>query len=401
VLTYRDCITGEARVGPGGTGACAAIGTASPLGTESGLDGLFALALSPDGTSLYTVAQDDDAVARFDRDPATGALAYRGCLTGELESGAPSPVPGTGACTEIRGATVAGTSSGLDKPRSVAASADGRSVYVLSPQDDAVLHFVRDPATGALTYDRCLTGESETGPAGTNACDAIGSATARGASSGVDNPQAVALGPEGLSLYLASGNDAAVARFAVQPATTTPPPPPAGGPQPIAGALLLIADRTATKRAIVFTSKDERLDGSPGTGIDPVAAGAVLQVFNAAGTGDSTCLGLPAAGWSVKGKGAKRTLRYRDKRSTSGPCRLAAIRDGKVLHVVCRAKTKPIDYSLDEPAQQSVGVRFRSGATEYCTVFGGTIAKDRQGRIFKAKRAPAPAACPAPPVACP
>jgi hypothetical protein len=393
-LTYRDCITGDAAIGPAGTNACTAIGTATPLGADSGLDSLYALALSPEGTSLYVVSQDDDAVARFDRDAATGALTYRDCLTGELQSGAPVPVPGSGACTEIRSVTGSGTSSGLDKPRGVAVGADGRSVYVMSPQDDAIAHFVRDPATGALTYDGCLTAESETGPAGTNACVAIASAAPRGTSSGFDNPQSVAVGPDGLSFYAASGNDAAVARFAVQPAPGTPPPP--GAAQPIGGALLLIADRSAKKRAVVFTSKDAQIGG-----VDPVAAGAVLQVFSNAGTGDSACLPLPAEGWSVKGKGAKRTFHYRDKRSTRGPCRLAAVKDGKVLHVECRAKVKPIDYSLDEPAQQSVAVRFRSGATEYCTVFGGNVGKDRQGKKFQAKGAPAPETCPVPPVVCP
>jgi 6-phosphogluconolactonase (cycloisomerase 2 family) len=392
-LTYRDCITGQVESGPAGTNACTAIATASTLGADSGLDNLYSLAPSPDGTSLYVVSQDDDAVARFDRDPATGTLTYRDCFTGELQSGAPVPVPGSGACTEIRSATASGTSSGLDKPRGVAVGADGRSVYVMSPQDDAVTHFVRDPATGALTYDGCLTAESETGPVGTNACVAIASASLRGTSSGLDNPQSVAVGPDGLSFYAASGNDAAVARFAVRPAPGSPPP---GTAQPISGALLLIADHSAKKRAVVFTSKDPSVGG-----IDPLANGAVLQVFNDAVTSDSVCLDLPAAGWSAKGKGAKRTLRYRDKRSARGPCRLAAVKDGKVLHVACRAKRKPIDYSLDEPAQQSVAVRFRSGAIEYCTVFGGTVAKDRQGKLFKAQNAPAPETCPDPPVACP
>ena len=104
---------------------------------------------------------------------------------------------------------------------------------------------------------------------------------------------------------------------------------------------------------------------------------------------------------AAKGKGAKRSLRYRDARFARGACRSAAVKDGKRLQVVCQAKVKPIDYSLDEPAQGSVAVRFRSGATEYCTTFGGTVAKDRQGTTFKAKGAPAPETCPAPPVACP
>jgi hypothetical protein len=265
-------------------------------------------------------------------------------------------------------------------------------VYVTSSEDDAVVHFVRDPASGALTYDHCLTGARESGPLGTNACLAIGSASVFGENSGVDGLRSVALSQDGRSLYTASANDAAVAHFALEPSASA---------VPIGGKQLLILDRAARKRKIAFVSKDAQLDTSAGSGIDPTAAGAAFQVFNNAGTDDSACFDLPAAGWSAKGRGAKRTFRYRDKRFAHGACRSAAIKGGKLLQVVCQAKVKPIDYSLDEPAQHSVGVRFRSGATEYCTVFGGTIAKDRQGKVFKAKSAPAPKTCPALPPSCP
>jgi len=56
---------------------------------------------------------------------------------------------------------------------------------------------------------------------------------------------------------------------------------------------------------------------------------------------------------------------------------------------------------LETATQASVAVRFTSGATTYCTVFGGTILKDEQNGKFIAVDAPAPIACPAPPTACP
>jgi 6-phosphogluconolactonase (cycloisomerase 2 family) len=479
VLTYQGCITGETESGPTGSNACAAIAAATPSGTDSGLDSPFALALSPDGTSLYTVSFLDDAVAHFDRDPATGALTYQGCisgedesnamactpiflpkpfgvdsgldelfslamspdgtvlypvslgdhaaarfarhpatgalgyggcLTGEFANGSSFPLPMSAACTRIATATPGGTDSGLDKPRSVAVSADGRSLYVASPADDTVVHFLIEG--DEIFFDACLTGETQTGPAGTNACAALASATQFGTSSGVDNPQAFVVSADGRTLYTASGNDAAVARFALAPeptTTTTSTTSPPGTPtttttlpaQPISGKALLIVDGTAAKRKIVFASKDTRIDTGVGSGIDPVADGAVVQIFNDAGTGDSACLDLPAAGWVAKGKPAKRVFRYRDKAFARGPCRATLVKDAKLLKVVCLASKRPISYSLDEPAQERVAVRVRSGATEYCTVFGGSIAKDAQGKRFKAKNAPAPAVCPAPPVACP
>ena len=87
--------------------ACTEIDAASANGTDSGLDGVRAVAVSPDGKSLYAVAPEDDAVAVFDRDPATGILTYQGCLTGETQSG-------NAACTAIPSATDNGIDSGLD-----------------------------------------------------------------------------------------------------------------------------------------------------------------------------------------------------------------------------------------------------------------------------------------------
>jgi hypothetical protein len=208
-------------------------------------------------------------------------------------------------------------------------------------------------------------------------------------------PWGIAISADGRTLYTASGNDAAVARFDLAPE------PPITAALPVTGKALLIADPAARKRKIVFVSKDPGLDTSAGSGIDPVAQGAELQVFNDAGTNDSACLDLPAAGWTAKGRPARRTFLYKDKRFARGSCRATTVKDAKLLKVVCLAKAQPISFSLDEPAQERVGVRFRSGPTEYCTVFGGRVVKDAQGRKFKARNAPAPAACPTPPVACP
>src|SRR5262249_54437462 len=81
---------------------------------------------------------------------------------------------------------------------------------------------------------------------------------------------------------------------------------------------------------------------------------------------------------------------------------------GKLLKVVCIAKTKPIAYSLDEPTQGTLGVRFTSGAKTYCATFGGDKTVDSgtdppnpkgKGR-FKSKNATA-APCPSPPSPCP
>jgi hypothetical protein len=189
----------------------------------------------------------------------------------------------------------------------------------------------------------------------------------------------------------------------------TPSAPPT--PIPVAGKHLLLKDRPgdATKRVLTLTLKDARIDTTPATGIDPVAGGATLQVYAASGTGDSVCLTLPASGWSARGVAARPRYRYRDGAFAQGPCRTATVQNGKLLSVACTAKLEPIAYSLDEASQGAVAVRFSSGGTSWCALFGGRVRRDSGtdppnagGRgQFDATDAPAPATCPPPPDACP
>jgi hypothetical protein len=95
---------------------------------------------------------------------------------------------------------------------------------------------------------------------------------------------------------------------------------------------------------------------------------------------------------------SSRAVHFKDK---SGPCTAATVKGGKTLKVVCQAKHGPIDYTLDEASQGAVGVRFRSGTREYCTVFGGAGTKDVAHKKYAAHDAPAPAMCPVPPKPCP
>ena len=214
-LTYRDCITGESESGPGGSGACTSVDAAGSSGANSGLDRLRSDALSPDGQWLYTTSVFDDAVARFERDPATGQLTYRGCITGETESGP----AGSNACAQIASASAGGINSGLDELRSVVLSPDGESLYASSTEDDAVAWFDRDPATGQLTYAGCLTGEMQSGPDGSNACATVQSATPTGSNSGLDALVPLVMSPDGASLYAGSHLDDSLARFQRDPTT--------------------------------------------------------------------------------------------------------------------------------------------------------------------------------------
>ena len=71
-----------------------------------------------------------DAVNTFTRDPATGALTFSGCLTGDTD---------TVGCTPIAGATAGGVNNGVDAPFSIAVSADGKSLYTANLAADSLV----------------------------------------------------------------------------------------------------------------------------------------------------------------------------------------------------------------------------------------------------------------------
>ena len=174
VLTPVGCI--DDNDAPAGPDTCAA--------SADGLNRPFGLAVSRDGESVYVASADDDAVVHFDRDPTTGALTWVGCID---DNDAPQ---GPDTC--------AGSTNGLDGAKSVAVSPDGRSVYVIGLEDDAVVRLARSTANGTLTPGNCIDD--------TNGADSCGAGFA-----GLNNPFAVAVSPDGTSVYAAvHGHDSIV-----------------------------------------------------------------------------------------------------------------------------------------------------------------------------------------------
>ena len=242
-LSYDGCISGETE-----STACDQIAAASSAGIDSGLDNPFSLAVSPDSRSVYVAARDDDAVARFVRDSDSGGLTYAGCITGEL--------PTAGACEQLATATADGFDSGLDSPRSVVVSSDDDSVYAASRGDDAVSHFTRNPSSGALAYQRCVTSaEERSGPLGSGACEAIPGATSDGANSGLDSMFELALSPDASSLYVASRYDAAVATFDRETLASQPADPGPGATLDTTGPGLTLGGRKKQRGSRVVRVK--------------------------------------------------------------------------------------------------------------------------------------------------
>jgi DNA-binding beta-propeller fold protein YncE len=164
-------------------GCVVAVGSPSTLcpETAAGLGGgPTRVAVSPDGATVYATSIQSDSVVALRRSVA-GALTPIGCVTDDESL----PV----GCTQ--------TADGLDGATDVAVSADGRSVYVVSFGDDAVVRFNR-ASDGTLSPAGCVD-DNDTG---TDACgqtmDALG------------NPAGLATSPDGLTVYVAAGGDDAV-----------------------------------------------------------------------------------------------------------------------------------------------------------------------------------------------
>ena len=212
ILTFEDCITGEDASGPGpvGTDACSEIPTSRTGGEDSGLDAPRWAELGRGGRSLYVAADRDDAIARFDRNLNTGELTYRDCITGE-ESTGPG---GTGSCRALPVTAPFGVDSGLDRPLGIVVK--GEDLYAVAGNDAALARFSMN-GQGRLSFESCLSGETETGPAGTDACRLSPTATAGALASGMNGFRDLEL--KGRNLYASAQGDSSLVTFMRNAAT--------------------------------------------------------------------------------------------------------------------------------------------------------------------------------------
>ena len=157
--------------------------------TAKGLASIGAVAVSPNGRSVYAAGETANAIVRFKRNTTTGALTPKGCI-GDVDNN-------PDACAR--------TAKGLGDPEGIAISPDGRSVYVTAYNDESLVRFKRDRRSGALTPKGCI---SEVG-AGNNP-DHCGQR-----SGGLNEPYygSVAVSPDGTSVYTAGSAGPSIGRF--------------------------------------------------------------------------------------------------------------------------------------------------------------------------------------------
>jgi 6-phosphogluconolactonase (cycloisomerase 2 family) len=151
--------------------------------SAKGLGGARSLLLV--GRFLYVAGREDDSLAVFLRNPATGALTPRGCIDDNDT--------GPDRCRR--------TTNGLDTPRSIDVTEDGRWLYVAATGDDSLVRFRRNPRTGAVFPAGCID-DNDTG---VDKC-------ARSAD-GMDDPYYIELSEDGRTGYLSAQGDSSVAIF--------------------------------------------------------------------------------------------------------------------------------------------------------------------------------------------
>lgn len=231
----RSGRTGELTQAQGAAGCIAAKG-AGGCAKAVGLDGPNSVAVSPDGRNVYATSRTSNALSVFRRNPATGSLeqlgAGFGCISGlpvpvcasgralvgpdvvvvspdgknvylgsffgnavavfnrDRASGALAQPAGTAGCIAeaIDGCAVG---LALGAPEGMAVTATG--VYVGSALSNALAVFARDPSTGALTQ--------ATGGSGCIVDDPLTGCTAGVQLSGAN---AVAVSPGGKTVYVTS-----------------------------------------------------------------------------------------------------------------------------------------------------------------------------------------------------
>ena len=177
------------------------------------LVGADAIAVSPDGKTVYVAAGNSNSVAILKRDPTTGALTQD---------------PGTAGCISQDGAGGCTAVTAMFYPQDVIVSPNGDNVYVstqggsdsTSTYPSTVAVFDRDPSTGALTQ-----------PAGTAGCvtETDQKDSQCTSANGIEGAAGIAISPNGKYLYVPASYAGTIGVLDVAPdGSLSQPAGPAG-----------------------------------------------------------------------------------------------------------------------------------------------------------------------------
>jgi hypothetical protein len=210
----RDPATGRLTQATGSAGCISNDGTddqGNPTcATGRFLDGLYSMAITPDGHMLYATAGDGLGTG--------GVVFVRVASDGSLSQ------PNDHPCTSNTGNNGSCESGrGLESPQGITMSPDGGQVYITSQagdDGDALDTYAIVPADGSVGGGDCITVDGRS--------DALTGTCATGGP-GLERPYPAAVSPDGTSLYLPTFTNGGVLGFhretapVCQPATASTP----------------------------------------------------------------------------------------------------------------------------------------------------------------------------------
>lgn len=329
----RDAATGVLRQVDGAGGCFVEQPFQTICGPAPGLDGISAVAVSPDGRNVYAASYFAHSVVTFVRGRASGELSL---LDGDAVCFSEAEVE-----WECRPA------AGIYGASSVAVSPDGRNVYVAGSLGASVAVFARTPATGALAQlpgaagclrDAALEVEADT-------C---------GRAPALDSATSVAVSPDGRSVYVASFGSAAVSILARNRTT--------GALTPLAGQAGCVSD----ERLVPTCAAARGLEGAFGVTVSPDGKNVYVATgFDRRVDGPSSGGGFEASGVAVftrnAATGALRQLAGRsgcvserptasacaDGRALEGALAVRISRDGRNAYVAAAASNAIAVFARD------------------------------------------------------
>jgi DNA-binding beta-propeller fold protein YncE len=237
VTAHGNSIVEQFEVGAGGTltrapgslGCVRETPVAGDCQDGTGLNGAFAIAIAPDGKTVYVSGYDGNTISILSRNAATGTLTPAGCVSETATAG----------CTVL---------AGLINVYAIAVSPDNKSVFTTGngTTDSGVAVFARDTTTGALSQpfaQPCFNQGGTSGCAGANGLDGGGEQLAVSADSKHVYVPAQGSGGGGLAIFVR-----AVDGSIVQPADACINAIGSGGcsdgPSDLAGTVGVAADPT-------------------------------------------------------------------------------------------------------------------------------------------------------------